>query len=77
MLSKSIHYAQKDLASFAFVFIIFMSAYAQMGFAIFGHSLRSFKSIFSSLTTCFRMLLGEINAPDMIATSRVYGKSIV
>ncbi|CAF4734744.1 unnamed protein product, partial [Rotaria socialis] len=48
-------------------------AYAQMGFAIFGRSLRSFRNLFNSLTTCFRMLLGEINAPAMIAVSRVYG----
>ncbi|CAF3363822.1 unnamed protein product [Rotaria socialis] len=73
MLSKSFSYAQKDLISFGFVFLIFMLAYAQMGFAIFGRSLRSFRNLFNSLTTCFRMLLGEINAPAMIAVSRVYG----
>ncbi|CAF5167438.1 unnamed protein product, partial [Rotaria sp. Silwood1] len=72
MLSKSFRYARKDLSSFAFVFLIFILAYAQFGFAIFGRSLRNYKSFFSSLTTCFRMLLGEINAPDMIAFSRVY-----
>ncbi|CAF4530204.1 unnamed protein product, partial [Rotaria sp. Silwood2] len=73
MLSKSFHYARKDLSSFAFVFLIFILAYAQVGFAIFGRSLRNYNSFFTSLTTCFRMLLGEINAPDMIAVSRVYG----
>ncbi|CAF1487008.1 unnamed protein product [Rotaria magnacalcarata] len=73
MLSKSLHYAQKDLSSFGFVFIIFMVAYAHMGFGLFGRSLQSYKSFFTALTTCFRMLLGEINAPDMLAVSRVYG----
>ena len=76
MLSKSLKYAQQDLSSFGFVFLIFMTAYAHMGFNIFGRSLDSYKSFFTSLTTCFRMLLGEINAPDMIAVSRVYGKFI-
>ncbi|CAF4247680.1 unnamed protein product [Rotaria magnacalcarata] len=73
MLSKSFSYAQQDLISFGFVFLIFMLAFAQMGFVIFGRSLHSFKNLFNSLTTCFRMLLGEINAPAMIAVSRIYG----
>ncbi|CAF1019415.1 unnamed protein product [Rotaria sordida] len=73
MLSKSLRYARKDLSSFGFVFLIFILAYAQVGFVIFGRSLRDYKSFFTSLTTCFRMLLGEINAPNMIAVSRVYG----
>jgi hypothetical protein len=74
MLSKSLRYAQQDLSSFGFVFMIFMVAYAIMGFAVFGRSLQSYKSFFTALTTCFRMLLGEINAPDMFAVSRLYGK---
>ncbi len=73
MLSKSLRYARQDLSSFGFVFMIFMIAYAIMGFGLFGRSLRSYKSFFTSLTTCFRMLLGEINAPDMLAVSRLYG----
>ena len=76
MLSKSLDYARSDLSSFAFVFLIFMLAYAQMGFAVFGRSLRAYKSFFTSMTTCFRMLLGEINAQDMLDVSRVYGKAI-
>lgn len=75
MLSQSLRYARNDLSSFGFVFLIFMLAYAQMGFALFGRSLRSYKSFFTALTTCFRMLLGEINAPDMLAVSQVYGKN--
>jgi hypothetical protein len=47
-----------------------------MGFAIFGRSLRIYRNFFISLTTCFRMLLGEVNAPDMFSVSRVYGNSI-
>jgi len=74
MLSKSFRYAQRDLSSFGFVFLIFILAYAQMGFALFSRSLRNYKNFFTSLTTCFRMLLGEIKAPDMFAVSRVYGK---
>jgi uncharacterized membrane protein len=74
MLSKSLRYARKDLSSFAFVFLIFILAYAQMGFALFGRSLRSYKSFATALTTCFRMLLGEINAPAMLGVSRVYGE---
>lgn len=74
MLSKSLHYARSDLSSFGFVFLIFMLAYAQMGFAIFGRSLHTYKSFFTALTTCFRMLLGEINAPAMFSVSRAYGK---
>ncbi len=77
MLSRSLRYARQDLSSFGFVFLIFILAYAQMGFAIFGRSLRAYKNLFTSLTTCFRMLLGEINAPDMFAVSRVYGKFII
>jgi hypothetical protein len=73
MLSKSLRYARRDLSSFGFVFLIFILAYAQMGFALFGRSLRAYRSFFISLTTCFRMLLGEVNAPDMISVSRVYG----
>ncbi|CAF0730830.1 unnamed protein product [Adineta steineri] len=73
MLSKSLSYAQQDLSSFGFVFLIFILAYAHMGFAVFGRSLINFKTFTSSLTTCFRMLLGEINAPDMFAVSRLYG----
>jgi uncharacterized membrane protein len=73
MLSKSLRYARRDLSSFGFVFLIFILAYAQMGFAIFGRSLRAYKSFFTALTTCFRMLLGEVNAPDMVSVSRVYG----
>jgi hypothetical protein len=75
MLSKSLRYARQDLSSFGFVFLIFMIAYAIMGFGVFGRSLRSYKSFFTSLTTCFRMLLGEINAPAMFGVSRLYGKS--
>ena len=74
MLSKSLRYARNDLSSFGFVFLIFMLAYAQMGFAIFGRSLSTYKTFATSLTTCFRMLLGEVNAPDMVAVSRAYGK---
>jgi len=73
MLSKSLRYARQDLSSFGFVFIIFMIAYAIMGFGVFGRSLSSYKSFFTALTTCFRMLLGEINAPDMFGVSRLYG----
>lgn len=76
MLSKSLRYARRDLSSFGFVFLIFILAYAQMGFAVFGRSLRNYRNFFSALTTCFRMLLGEINAPDMLSVSRIYGKSI-
>ena len=75
MLSLSLRYARNDLSSFGFVFLIFMVAYAHMGFAIFSRSLPNFKSFFTALTTCFRMLLGEINAPEMFAVSRVYGES--
>ena len=74
ILSKSLRYARRDLSSFGFVFLIFMLAYAQMGFAIFGRSLRNYRNFFISLTTCFRMLLGEINAPEMFSVSRFYGK---
>jgi hypothetical protein len=74
ILSKSLRYARQDLSSFAFVFLIFILAYAQMGYAIFGRSVRAYKTFFTSLTTCFRMLLGEINAPDMFAASQLYGK---
>lgn len=74
MLSKSLRYARQDLSSFGFVFMIFMIAYAIMGFALFGRVLQSYKSFFTALTTCFRMLLGEINAPAMIAVSRLYGE---
>jgi polycystin 1L2 len=76
ILSKSFRYARRDLSSFGFVFLIFILAYAQMGFAIFGRSLRVYRNFFISLTTCFRMLLGEVNAPDMFSVSRVYGNSI-
>lgn len=75
MLSLSLRYARSDLNSFGFVFLIFMLAYAHMGFSMFNRSLPNFKNFFTSLTTCFRMLLGEINAPDMFAVSRVYGRS--
>ena len=74
MLSKSLRYARDDLSSFGFVFLIFMVAYAQMGFTVFGRALSAHKSFFTSLTTCFRMLLGEINAPDLFSVSRVYGQ---
>lgn len=74
MLSKSLRYARRDLGSFAFVFLIFIVAYAQMGFALFGRTLDSYKSFATALTTCFRMLLGEINAPAMLAVSRLYGQ---
>jgi hypothetical protein len=77
MLSKSLRYARSDLSSFGFVFLIFMLAYAQMGLGIFGRSLHTYKSFFTSLTTCFRMLLGEINAPEMFSVSRVYGRKHV
>ena len=73
MLSKTLRYARRDLGSFAFVFIIFMLAYAQMGFILLGRSLSNFKSFPTSVTTCFRMLLGEINAAEMMAISRIYG----
>ena len=76
MLSKSLRYARTDLSSFGFVFLIFIVAYALMGFAIFGRTLSNFKTFATSLTTCFRMLLGEINAPDMFAVSRAYGMFI-
>ena len=75
MLSKTLRYARRDLSSFAFVFIIFMLAYAQMGFILLGRSIPSFKSFPTSITTCFRMLLGEINATEMMDVSRLYGKS--
>lgn len=77
MLSKSLRHAGKDLNSFGFVFLVFILAYAQMGFAIFGGSLDAYKTFFTSLTTCFRMLLGEIKAPSLVAASRVYGKTIL
>ncbi|CAF0819785.1 unnamed protein product, partial [Didymodactylos carnosus] len=73
MLSATLRYARRDLNSFAFVFMIFILAYAQFGFALFGRSLRSFKSLFTSLTTCFRMMLGEINAEEMVSLSKLYG----
>lgn len=75
MLSKTSRYARRDLSSFAFVFIIFMLAYAQMGFILLGRSIPSFKIFRTSITTCFRMLLGEINATEMMSVSRLYGKS--
>ncbi len=74
MLAKTLRYARRDLSSFGFVFLIFILAYTQMGFAIFSRSLRAYNSFHTSLTTCFRMLLGQINAPEMVAVSRVYGK---
>ena len=73
MLSKTLRYAGRDLGSFAFVFIIFMLAYAQMGFILLGRSMRGFKSFSTSITTCFRMLLGEINTVEILAVSQIYG----
>ena len=77
MLSQSLRYARNDLNSFGFVFLIFMIAYSHMGFTVFGRALAGHKSFFTSLTTCFRMLLGEINAPDMFSVSRLYGKNFL
>ena len=73
LLSQTLHYARRDLSSFAFVFIIFMVAYAQMGYVLLGRSMPSFKSFSTSITTCFRMLLGEINASEIIAVGQFYG----
>ena len=51
-----------------------MVAYAQLGYILLGRSIPSFKSFSTSLTTCFRMLLGEINAREIIAVGQLYGK---
>lgn len=75
MLSKTLHYARDDLRSFGFVFLIFILSYAQMGFALFGRSLKNYKSFSTSLHTCFRMMLGQINAPEMTSVSRLYGNT--
>ena len=72
MLSKSLRYARQDLSSFGFVFLIFMIAYAIMSFTLFGRVFQSYKSFLTALTTCFRILFGEINAPAMIAASQLY-----
>ena len=74
MLSSSLYYARKDLSSFAFVFAIFIVAYSQLGFALFGSSLSIYRSFFAAMNTCFRMLLGEVKAPAMVAVSRLYGR---
>lgn len=75
MLAKTFQYARADLSSFGFVFLIFIVAYGQMGFAVFNRSLTSYKSFPTALTTCFRMLLGQINAPEMLSVSRFYGRT--
>ena len=74
MLSKTLKYARADLSSFAFVFLIFILAYSQMGFVLLGRSISNFKSFPSSVSTCFRMLLGESNAADIVAVGEVYGR---
>ena len=67
MLSKSLRYAR---ARFEFIWLCIYDFYdciRNYGFRCFRSiTLQSYKSFFTSLTTCFRMLLGEINAPDML-----------
>jgi hypothetical protein len=74
LLSRTLQYAANDLFSFAFVFVIFILAYAQLGFALLGATMSKFRNFPSAIATCFRMLMGEINPTDIVNANRFYGK---
>ena len=59
--------------SFIVVYMVTYVAYAQLGVLIFGGELDSFRNIFHSLYTLFRIILGDFDFHAMESSNRIMG----
>ncbi|XP_023219893.1 polycystic kidney disease 2-like 1 protein, partial [Centruroides sculpturatus] len=58
-LSHTISRCWKDVCSFGFMFFIVFFAYSQLGYMLFGYSLKDYCNIENSFFTLLRIILGE------------------
>merc|ERR1719450_571521 len=67
MVTSTLYSASSDLFHFLIVFITIFVSYALSGVLLFGRRLKSFSSPMYALTTCFNLVLGEFDWPDIAA----------
>lgn len=73
MLAATLKHASSDLTSFTFTFAIFMLAYTQYGYLLFGSVLKDYRNFMTSLESVFRLLLGQFAFYDMFAVDAFMG----
>lgn len=72
IIFKTLSYAKSDIFYFLIMYIIIFFAFVVMCHIYYGADLTNFGTIFSSLTTLFLMLLGDLDAlDDMIVLNKV------
>nr|XP_048298456.1 polycystic kidney disease 2-like 2 protein isoform X2 [Myodes glareolus] len=60
-LSSTLSRCMKDIVGFAVMFFIIFSAYAQLGFLVFGSQVDDFSTFQNSIFAQFRIVLGDFN----------------
>ncbi|XP_055481530.1 polycystic kidney disease 2-like 2 protein [Psammomys obesus] len=60
-LSSTLSRCMKDIVGFAIMFFIIFSAYAQLGFLVFGSQVDDFSTFQNSIFAQFRIVLGDFN----------------
>merc|ERR1719456_126348 len=67
MVTSTLYSASSDLFHFLIVFITIFVSYALSGVLLFGRRLKSFSTGMYALTTCFNLVLGEFDWPELAA----------
>jgi len=73
MLAATVRYSLKDLASFAVQFAIFIFAFTQFGYLVFGDFIWSYRNFMTTLGSMFRFSLGQYEFQELISAHFVLG----
>merc|ERR1719162_2456750 len=65
MVTSTLYSAGSDLFHFLIVFTTIFVSYALAGVLLFGRRLRSFHTPAMGITTCFNLVLGEFDWPEL------------
>lgn len=73
MLAATVRYSLKDLGSFAVQFAIFIFAFTQFGYLVFGDNIWSYRDFYTTLGSMFRFSLGQYEFQELLNANFVLG----
>jgi len=71
LLWATLSRASDDIIAFVFLFVIVFFGFVLMGHVLFGTDIYDFRTVFDALTSCFQMLLGNVDYDSMRNVNRV------
>jgi polycystin 2 len=72
-LSRTISRSSGDIGGFSVMFFIVFFAFAELGYLLFGTQLEDYRSVWTTVFTLVRFILGDYNFKDLETANRLLG----